>query len=75
MTAEQFVYWLQGYLEISNPSFITKDEIEIIQDHIKLVFDKQTPVRVGTGFGYPTTTPTPNPYTITCTDTTGNIIC
>ena len=45
MTAEQFVYWLQGYMEINDPQTISKTETQIIKDHLKLVFDKQTPDR------------------------------
>ena len=83
MTAEQFVYWLQGFMEINDPDTISKSETRVIKNHLALVFDKQTPTRVGTGVpnkteivtnpfekGYPTT----NPYTVTCTSTNG-IIC
>jgi len=45
MTAEQFVYWLQGYMEINDPQTISKTETQIIKDHLKLVFDKETPDR------------------------------
>lgn len=43
MTPEQFVYWLQGFMEIGNP--ITLDEIAVqqIKNHLKEVFDKRTP--------------------------------
>ena len=85
MTAEQFVYWLQGFMEINDPDTISKSETRVIKDHLALVFDKQTPTRVGTGYGVPNKTeigtnpfekgyPTTNPYTVTCTSTNG-IIC
>jgi hypothetical protein len=45
MTPENFVYWLQGYLELSNVSELSKEQTQIIRDHIKLVFDKKTPTR------------------------------
>ena len=45
MTAEQFVYWLQGFMEINDPETISKTETQIIKDHLKLVFDKETPDR------------------------------
>ena len=78
MTAEQFVYWLQGFMEINDPDTISKSETRVIKDHLALVFDKQTPTRVGTGYGVPNKTeivtnpfekgyPTTNPYTVTCT--------
>jgi hypothetical protein len=83
MTAEQFTYWLQGFMEINNPEILGVRETQIIKDHLKLVFDKQTPDRPVTPPLAPmpiwqephTTTPytgpdwtwRPNPYTITCT--------
>jgi hypothetical protein len=45
MTAEQFVYWLQGYFEINDPDRISPIETKIIKDHLALVFKKETPVR------------------------------
>ena len=45
MTAEQFVYWLRGFLEITDPDRISPRETRIIKDHLKLVFDKQIPDR------------------------------
>lgn len=45
MTAEQFVYWLQGFMEVSNPDTINKSETQVIKDHLQLVFNKQTPDR------------------------------
>ncbi len=44
MTPEQFCYWLQGKLEGRNPEDIAiVEEIKMIQDHLKTVFDKKTP--------------------------------
>ena len=45
MTAEQFVYWLQGYMEIANPSSLGVGETRIVKDHLDLVFNKKTPER------------------------------
>ena len=45
MTPEQFAYWLQGYFEISNNKKLDNKQIQIIKDHLKLVFDKKTPER------------------------------
>jgi hypothetical protein len=83
MTAEQFTYWLQGFMEICNPETLDESQTQIIKDHLKLVFDKKTPDRTITMPG--TTTPLapmpttpypkwqephwqPNPLTITCDD-------
>lgn len=45
MTPEQFVYWLQGFMEVANPSTLTETQTQQIKDHLNLVFDKQTPDR------------------------------
>lgn len=52
MTPENFVYWLQGYFELCEigekgetyyPE-IKGDQVKVIRDHLKLVFDKKTPI-------------------------------
>lgn len=45
MTSENFIYWLQGFLEIQNPEVIDKNQVQIIKDHISLVLNKVTPLR------------------------------
>lgn len=45
MTPEQFVYWLQGFMEMADPSSLSETQTQQIKDHLKLVFDKQTPDR------------------------------
>lgn len=42
MTPEQFVYWLQGYAEISG-SAPTEEQWQVVKDHLQLVFKKETP--------------------------------
>ena len=49
MTAEQFVYWLQGFMEVANPNTIGESETQVIKDHLQLVFNKQTPDRYPLG--------------------------
>ena len=78
MTSEQFTFWLQGFMEINDPETLGVRETQIIKDHLKLVFDKQTPVRkqlLTERTPYEKGYPTVNPYTVTCTDTTSKIIC
>lgn len=73
MTAEQFVYWLQGFMEINDPDTISKSETRVIKDHLALVFDKQTMEQeIITTIPVPTTTPVavPNKSPIV-----PNIIC
>lgn len=45
MTAEQFVYWLQGALELGTVTTLDSIQVQIIQDHLDLVLKKETPVR------------------------------
>ncbi len=43
MNAENFVYWLQGFLEVSGAEELNNHQLRIVRDHIKLVLDKRTP--------------------------------
>lgn len=45
MTPRDFCYWLQGYLEISGARVLEEFEVQVIRDHLKLVFSKETPDR------------------------------
>jgi hypothetical protein len=65
MTPEQFCYWLQGYVEITDDlnSKPSQEEWDRIKDHLKLVFNKVTP----NYYKKYDNTPIINPYpTITC---------
>lgn len=46
MSFESFAYWLQGYFEISGNSTLSDTQVQIIKDHLDLVFNKVTPVRI-----------------------------
>ena len=67
MTPEQFVYWLQGFMEMADPKELNKIQTTQIKNHLKLVFDKKTPevslpsIQHGEGFRI-------TPYQITCDD-------
>lgn len=43
MTPENFCYWLQGLLEVAQPESMNKQQIQIIRNHLDLVFTKKTP--------------------------------
>jgi hypothetical protein len=46
MNSENFAYWLQGYFELlGKDEPLTKEQTQIIKDHLALVFDKVTPDR------------------------------
>ena len=64
MTAEQFTYWLQGFMEINDPEALGVRETQIIKDHLKLVFEKKTPERTNMTeiVGVPNSTRPIQPY-------------
>ena len=38
MTSVQFCYWLQGFFEISEGKTLSDKQVNIIKNHLKLVF-------------------------------------
>jgi len=46
MTTDQFCYWLQGYFEMSEETHLSANQIQMIKDHLQLVFEKKTPTRI-----------------------------
>ena len=53
MNAEQFVYWLNGYLELSGAQELSAAQVKSVREHLALVLHKVTPPVPA-----PTTTPT-----------------
>lgn len=47
MSPEQYTYWLKGYFEISDSNNLSPRKVQIIRDHLDLVFNKVTPDRSG----------------------------
>lgn len=46
MNSTEFCYWLQGYLELRDDDRpLTAKQVQIVKDHLALVFDKVTPDR------------------------------
>jgi len=45
MESRDFVFWLQGFFELSGATELTDKQVLIIQDHLALVFKKETPDR------------------------------
>lgn len=43
MDATSFAYWLHGFFEISDSNSLTEKQVQIIKDHLDLVFNKVTP--------------------------------
>ena len=46
MNAKSFTYWLQGFFELSETTDLSPKQIQMIKDHLNLVFEKVTPDRV-----------------------------
>ena len=44
MTPEQFTYWLQGFVELNPNTEPTPEQWKMIQEHLKTVFTKVTPL-------------------------------
>lgn len=43
MNTQDFCYWLQGYFELSGADGgLSKEQVEVIKEHLQLVFKKQT---------------------------------
>lgn len=43
MNTQDFCYWLQGYFELSGTDGgLSKEQVEVIKEHLQLVFKKQT---------------------------------
>lgn len=38
MISREFCYWLQGYFEISNSKELTTQQVQVIKNHLNLVF-------------------------------------
>lgn len=43
MTPENFIYWINGFLEIGNPTEINSQQTQEIKNHLALVLNKVTP--------------------------------
>lgn len=43
MSAEQFVYWLNGYLELSGAQEMSAAQVKSVREHLALVLHKVTP--------------------------------
>ena len=43
MSPENFVYWLNGFFEISGSKTLTEEQVQVLKEHLKLVLTKKTP--------------------------------
>ena len=49
MTPENFVYWLQGYFEMTGATTLTEQQVEMIKEHLAMVLIKETSSVISTG--------------------------
>jgi hypothetical protein len=38
MTSRDFVFWLQGFFEISKETSLSEDQIKVVKNHLAMVF-------------------------------------
>lgn len=41
MTSRDFVYWLQGFFEITEATTVTERQVKVIRNHLNLVFEHE----------------------------------
>lgn len=46
MTPRDFVFWLQGHMEINNPEIITAAQAEMIKDHLDITLAEMAKKKV-----------------------------
>lgn len=51
MNERDFIYWLQGFLELSEAESLNEKQIQIVKDHIELVLKKETPTYIVSSAG------------------------
>lgn len=73
MTERDFIYWLQGFLELSNASSMTPEQIKMIKDHLALVMNKATPFYPDPG-QFPNYQSTGTPYPISTIQLKGQLV-
>jgi len=47
MKADNFVYWLQGFMELQDPETINKEQLDDIKAHLKIAFKYDIDLRYG----------------------------
>lgn len=60
LKSESFIYWLQGFFEISEATTLNEKQINIIKEHLELCFEKvvsSAPQGELSKLGSPTLTP------------------
>lgn len=47
MTARDFAFWLQGLFELGNPEALTKEQTDLVRQHLTLVFKHEIDPSMG----------------------------
>lgn len=42
MNSEHFIYWLQGFFELSGTETLNEEQVKVIKEHIAFVLEKKT---------------------------------
>lgn len=66
MTPEQFSYWMKGFVELNPNAMLTATQWQIVKDHLALVHQKVTPVRMPDFGNTPGVMPFQNPPALMC---------
>lgn len=66
-----FVYWLQGFLELSGATTLNEQQVQVVKEHLALVMTKTTPSTVQPYLPVYPSNPMPSDkgWEITCTTT------
>lgn len=60
MNERDFVYWLNGFLELSGAAAMDEEQVRVVREHLALVLRKKTPSTVAVRQSTP---PLPQPHT------------
>lgn len=73
MQERDFVFWLNGFLELSGATTLNEQQVQVVKEHLALVMTKTTPSVVQPYPTYPVYPSNPLPsdkgWEITCTTT------
>jgi hypothetical protein len=47
MNPQEFAYWLKGFFELTDQKALNETQVQIIKEHLDLVFDKKTITSMG----------------------------
>lgn len=57
MNANDFCYWLQGFFELTDVKTVDEKQVEVIKEHLSLVFNKVTKSSITPPLGFTSLTP------------------